>query len=151
MADNILTDDEEKILKVVFSEFIDLDVSVNINTEEISKLKQEISVTGICAICPEITISEKVFCFTGTSSKTTRTEIKIIIEAAGGTFRNSVSKRTDYLVVGNDGNPCWAFACYGRKIEDAVNLRREGHGILIVHENDFWDFFDDLAAGVEDR
>ena len=52
---------------------------------------------------------------------------------------NSVSKKTNYLIVGDDGNPCWAYACYGRKVEKAINLRKEGAQIIIVHENDFWD------------
>jgi hypothetical protein len=51
---------------------------------------------------------------------------------------NSVSRKTNYLIVGDDGNPCWAFACYGRKVEKAINLRKQGTQIIIVHENDFW-------------
>ncbi|GMA55471.1 hypothetical protein GCM10025857_68280 [Alicyclobacillus contaminans] len=46
---------------------------------------------------------------------------------------------TDYLVVGDQGNPCWAFSCYGRKVEKAVKLRKQGRRILIIHEVDFWD------------
>lgn len=37
------------------------------------------------------------------------------------------------------GNPCWAYACYGRKIEKAMELRKKGAQILIVHEADFLD------------
>jgi len=51
---------------------------------------------------------------------------------------------TDYLVLGTDGNPCWAFACYGRKVEKVIQLRKEGHKIILLHENDFWDAIKDL-------
>ncbi len=53
-------------------------------------------------------------------------------------------KNTDYLIVGNAGNPCWAYSCYGRKIEQAVDLRKAGGKIKIVNEIDFWDVLEDL-------
>lgn len=59
-------------------------------------------------------------------------------------FTNNVSKSTDYLVIGAEGNPCWAYACYGRKVEAAVNLRKEGYRIILVHENDFHDAVADI-------
>ena len=90
-------------------------------------------------MCPQLIIPDNLFCFTGVSYKAKRSEIKEIVESKGGKFKNTVVKETNYLIVGNGGNPCWAFSCYGRKVEQAVNLRKAGHGILIVHENDFWD------------
>lgn len=68
----------------------------------------------------------------------------------GGKVRTSVSAKTDYLIVGNAGNPCWAYACYGRKIEQAVSLRKEGVGIMIVNETDFWDAVEDAALVSDD-
>ena len=52
-------------------------------------------------------------------------------------------------MVGNSGNPCWAYACYGRKIEEAVTLRKAGAKVVIVNETDFWDAVDDKLAGIE--
>ena len=54
-------------------------------------------------------------------------------------MRPSVTTKTDYLIVGNAGNPCWAYACYGRKIEDAMNIRKDGGKVQIINETDFWD------------
>lgn len=79
----------------------------------------------------------------------TRKEIADIITELGGTCKSGVSKKTDYLIVGNGGNPCWAYSCYGRKIEDAVNLRKSGAHVVIVNETDFWDVVDDILAGIE--
>ena len=56
-------------------------------------------------------------------------------------------KRVDYLVIGADGNPCWAFACYGRKVEKAVELRKSGVRIMIIHESDFHDAVLDAGKG----
>ena len=64
-------------------------------------------------------------------------------------MRSGVSPKTDYLIVGNAGNPCWAFACYGRKIEDAIRLRKDGAKVVIVNETDFWDAVEDAEAGIE--
>lgn len=143
LADSVLSGDEKKLLKSFFVDFIETNVSVNIDKEEIAKLKSEIHIAGICAVSPEISFLHKVFCFTGMSSKGSRNAIKDTVESNDSIFRDTVSKQTDYLIVGNNGNPCWAFACYGRKIEIAMKLRKDGHGIVIAHENDFWDSLED--------
>ena len=155
LVDGVLSNDEKKLLKVLFSEFINNNVPTNIDKDELSKLRQEINISGICAVCPEVHFSNKTFCFTGISSRTTRDRIKNIIESLNGIFKNTVSKLIDYLIVGDNGNPCWVFSCYGRKIEMAVKLRKNGHSILIVHENDFWDNLDNytdmqIAIGKEE-
>ena len=61
------------------------------------------------------------------------------ITGLGAVFSPNVTSQTHYLVVGAGGNPCWAFSCYGRKVEKAVDARKSGNPILIVHESDFWD------------
>jgi len=144
LSDGKLDESEVKILKAFFSDFIDLKASCNININEINNLKTELNISGICAVCPEVKFEDMSFCFTGASSKTTRSKIKNIVEALNGVFHDNVIKSTNYLVVGDNGNPCWAFSCYGRKVEKAVKLRKTGYGILIIHENDFWDAVNDL-------
>ncbi|NQD67274.1 NAD-dependent DNA ligase [Bacillus haikouensis] len=137
--DGVISEDERHMLKAFFGNFVDTKISYNVNEFEIKTLQGKYSVSGICAVCPEIKFEAKSFCFTGTSSQATRNEIAELITTKGGTFNKGVTKKTDYLIVGGDGNPCWAFSCYGRKVEKAVQMRRDGSGILIVHENDFWD------------
>lgn len=97
------------------------------------------TVVGLCAVCPEIRFPDSVFCLTGSSRKYSRQDFAAVISDKGGTAVNGVSKRVHYLVIGAEGNPCWAYACYGRKVERAVELRKEGHPIVIVHETDFHD------------
>lgn len=57
----------------------------------------------------------------------------------GSDLRGNQHSKLNYLVIGAEGNPCWAFACYGRKVEKAVELRKKGVRVVIVHENDFHD------------
>ncbi len=66
----------------------------------------------------------KVFCITGTFENYKRNDIKEIIEKNGGSFSPSVSKKIDYLIVGNKP---------GSKLQKAEKL-----GITFLSLNDFF-------------
>lgn len=149
LEDKKITQREREALMALFSGVIDFASSYNLSENEFSRLRRKYSIGGICAVCPEISFGGKLFCFTGESYRAKRADIVQVIEQLGGKARTAVSAKTDYLVVGNAGNPCWAYACYGRKIEEAVNLRKEGAGVVIVNETDFWDAVDDALAGIQ--
>ena len=137
LADKKIDENERQMLKEYFNEFVDPSISTTyINNE--NYIKSNISISGICSLNPEVIFSGKRFCFTGASQRTKRSEIAKIIVTYGGVFIDSVSKKLDYLVIGDNGNPCWAYTCYGRKVEQAISLRKEGCPVLIIHENDFW-------------
>lgn len=143
LEDGVITIDERELLKGFLSNFIDLKSSYNLNSNELEHLKNHYSITGICAACQEIDFNGSLFCFTGQSQKAKRQEIADIIVSLGGKFSNHLTNKTKYLIVGNSGNPCWAFSCYGRKVEDAVNRRKAGQNLIIVNEIDFWDCIED--------
>ncbi len=65
----------------------------------------------------------KTFVLTGTLEKYTRTEASDIIEKLGGKTSGSVSKKTDYVLAGEDA---------GSKLSKAQSL-----GITILSEEDF--------------
>ena len=65
----------------------------------------------------------KVFVFTGALKNFTRNEAKEIVEKLGGKVSNSVSKKTDYIVVGEDP---------GSKYEKAKKL-----GLKTINEEEF--------------
>ncbi|KAB7694584.1 NAD-dependent DNA ligase [Plesiomonas shigelloides] len=141
IADRIIDSNEHKALMRFFGEFVSiLDNKTIVNP----LLTNDGDISGLCSICPEIEFSDAVFCLTGTSYKYSRHQFKEVIEAAGGLVSGTVNKSVDYLIVGADGNPCWAYSCYGRKVEKAVELRKKGHSIVIVHENDLHDAIEDL-------
>jgi hypothetical protein len=134
LADHKVDIAEQASLLAFFNEFTDVT-----GPKAASTTMVDLTVTGVCATCPEIVFPQKVFSFTGESERCSRDEFAEIVSARGGMFKNNVTQSLDYLVVGSQGSPCWAFACYGRKIEAAVELRKKGLKIAIVHENDFWD------------
>lgn len=142
LEDWSVSEEETLRLKALLGNFVDTRNSMNISQVEIEHLQEKYAVDGICAREPEISIKGKTFCFTGTSSRAKRDEIAEMITERGGHFNNNVTKKTDFLIVGNEGNPCWMFNCYGRKVEKAVSLRKAGNRIMIVNELDFWDTYD---------
>lgn len=125
--------------KFFFSEFVDIEKSKNISSAELIELKKEITITGICSLDPDVQFEDKLFCFTGISRKAKRADFKNIVESKKGKFSENVRRDLDYLIIGNDGNPCWVYSCYGRKVEQAIDLRKNGSKITIVNELDFWD------------
>jgi hypothetical protein len=136
LEDGKIDPEEHAMLMAFFGEF----VSVLDNRTVFSPhVREGATFFGLCAVCPEIRFPDSVFCLTGSSQKYSRQDFAAVIAGRGGTAVGGVSKKVHYLVIGADGNPCWAYACYGRKVERAVELRKEGHPIVIVHEKDFHD------------
>lgn len=96
-------------------------------------------ISGVCCVDPELIFENRTFVFTGESDKCQRSQLHDMVSKRRGFAEGTVTKRADYLIVCPEGSPYWAFACYGRKVEKAVKMRRDGHRIQIVHERDFWD------------
>ncbi|MBX3630425.1 MAG: NAD-dependent DNA ligase LigA [Nitrosomonas sp.] len=76
-------------------------------------------------------ISGRTFVLTGTLPNMTREEAKAEIEKLGGKVVGSVSKKTDYVIAGNDP---------GSKYEKAVDL-----GITLLDENGFKKLLQSIA------
>jgi hypothetical protein len=72
---------------------------------------------------PILVFPNRTFCFTGASARYKRKDLKATVERLGGKFTNTINRHLDYLIVGTEGNPCWTYSCYGRKIEDAVEFQ----------------------------
>ena len=136
LADGRIDTSEHKLLQNFFSEFI----AVLDNRTIVSpKIVEGASLIGLCSVCPDISFEGSKFCFTGASAKYSRAEFTALVKRLGGVVVNSVSAGLNYLIIGAEGNPCWTYACYGRKVENAVELRKQGARVLLVHEHDFHD------------
>jgi len=140
LTDGKIDEKEQEFLLAFFSEFVSVGETRSISRPPVSSGSK---IQGLCAVAPEIAFKDSLFCFTGASKRFTRRQFENIILELGGHVLGSVTKDLDYLVIGAAGNPCWAYACYGRKVEKAVGLRKEGCRLLLVHENDFHDAVED--------
>lgn len=138
LGDGRIDPGEHKLLMDFFTEFLAvLDERTIVRPIVVAETGKPI--TALCAMEPTIVFSGATFCFTGASAKYKRSQFEQIVRGLGGDPLPGVSAKLQYLVIGAEGNPCWAYACYGRKVEKAVELRRKGVKVVLVHENDFHD------------
>ena len=86
---------------------------------------------------PQIRFQGNVFVLTGRFAFGPRKECQRFTTEAGGTCEDSVTLRTNYLIIGTFGSSDWVESSYGRKIEKAVQYRGQGCQIRIVSE-DHW-------------
>lgn len=87
---------------------------------------------------PHIIVPDNVFVFTGEFIYGTRTACNKAVEAKGGITSSSVTKVTNYLVVGSMASPDWIVANFGRKIQKAAEMMLSGdYEIAVVREQDW--------------
>lgn len=134
LQDGIVTTEE---LNYLYS-FIEMFNGADKSNELITEFFLE---KNIYHIDPKIEFTGKNFTITGVSKKYKRSEIQSKISEKGGFNKGKISGITDYLIVCADKNIQWAFTAYGRKIQDALNFRKNGAPIVIVHEFDLYDHF----------
>lgn len=128
--ENIISADEERILQVneigpKIAESISLFMKDKKNLELIEKLKKAglKFESGENTIKENINITNKTFVLTGTLEKYKREEAQKIIEDFGGKVSSSVSKKTDFVLAGEEA---------GSKQQKAIDL-----GVKIISESDF--------------
>ena len=78
--------------KVFFSNKTNLDV--------LSKLNEELSILNIISINKEGPLKDKTFMLTGKLLNMSRSEAKSLIEENSGSIISNVSKKLDYLIIG---------------------------------------------------
>lgn len=142
LSDGIVEEGERKRLVAYFNQFVDIKDS-EMRTK-LNLLSQNIPINAICSADPKIDFDGRSFCFTGDFKGKTKSQLKEGVEYWGGVFLNDVTKKLDYLIVADNSNPAWAFACYGRKVEKALKYRERGENITIIHEFDYSDIIADM-------
>ena len=105
------------------------------------RLIEQLRAAGLCFESPQTDsdagpqpLAGKTFVVTGTLECGSRDEVHAKIQALGGRVSGSVSKKTDYLVAGENA---------GSKLEKAVAL-----GVAVLDENSFQDL---IQTAVQDR
>lgn len=90
---------------------------------------------------PAVVFPGKMFVFTGTCAFGTRAECTAATVAHGGVVHGTITKHTDFLVLGTYVTDSWIHETYGRKIEKAMQYRDDGLPLAIVGESQW------VAAG----
>ena len=78
---------------------------------------------------------DKVFCLSGNFSIGSKEEISKKLEDLGAVIKKGVSKKVDFLIVGNEDCDAWKYGNYGTKIKKALELQSSGAKIVITSED----------------
>ena len=82
---------------------------------------------------PPVIFAGRAFAFTGKFYSGTREWCEAQVAARGGAIAG-ISRKLDFLVIGEIGSRDWIHSTHGRKIEKAVELRDGGAPLAIVSE-----------------
>lgn len=83
----------------------------------------------------QVQIQNSTFCLTGDFVFAPRSHCEAAIVARGGEVSKSITKKVTYVVVGGLGSSEWKHGSFGTKIEKAIEYKRQGLPLLIVHED----------------
>ena len=81
-----------------------------------------------------IQFAGQLFCFTGKFNSGLRTWCEQQVTDRGGIASGTITKKLNYLVIGDIGNDNWLHSTHGRKIEKAIEYNAAGGNIFIVGE-----------------
>lgn len=121
----------------------------NINLEELFKkrpihaLNVKEIVANVDNIDEDNTIFKMFVCFTGTLSKMVRKDALQLVANLGGYPMNSVTKKTNFLVLGDVDYKESKNNVKSSKYKKAESLILEGSDLLIIDETTFLDMIDD--------
>lgn len=87
----------------------------------------------LCQPAPIVRFEDMVYCFTGTFSFGQRKHCEEAVISRGGTG-GSLTKATNYLVIGAYATESWKHSSFGNKILKAVEMRKSGSPISIISE-----------------
>lgn len=128
LADGVVTESERKHL---------IDTLTQLIGGSLDELAASTPVTGLALdTVDRVDFANALFCLTGDFVYAPREKCVLAIEQRGGVV-GGVTKKLRYLVVGGLGSPEWKHGSFGTKIEKAMQYKRDGLPILIVHE-DIW-------------
>jgi NAD-dependent DNA ligase len=86
---------------------------------------------------PDVVFPGKTFVFAGEMAYGPRRSCEREVTDLGGDCERSVTRRTDYLVIGGLAATDWAQQTFGNMIDEAVQHRERGVSIAIISE-DHW-------------
>lgn len=83
---------------------------------------------------PAIEVPDHSFCFTGKFASGTRSWCESAVIERGGLALPSITKKLNFLVIGEIGSRDWLHSTYGLKIKKALDYRASGVPLSIVSE-----------------
>ena len=151
-SDEIISDSEIKELKNWMSDCVQFQNAYPFN-QILNKLERALSKQEISSVletelleliknffkpdldqCEFVALQDKVFCLTGNFNFGKRGELEKLIVLKQGIVSQSITKKVDYLVLGDKGSAGYKYGKYGSKINKALTMRSNGHKIELLSE-----------------
>jgi NAD-dependent DNA ligase len=127
LRDGFIDNDERTELFDTLKQFAD-------TTFELGEVLKPTTIP-LCSPAPQVTFRGRSFCFTGNFNFGRRPACEQAVTDRGG-FAGSLTKNTNYLVIGAYVTDSWKHSTYGLKIMKAVEMRdNKGVPISIVSEH----------------
>lgn len=92
------------------------------------------STLPLCKPAPIVDFPGKVFCFTGKFNSGTRNWCQAQIIHRNGACASNITRKLDYLVIGEIGSRDWLHSTHGLKIKKAMDYRDSGVPLRIISE-----------------
>ncbi|MGB3425631.1 MAG: BRCT domain-containing protein [Castellaniella sp.] len=86
---------------------------------------------------PIIQVPDHTFCFTGKFASGTRAWCESVVLERGGAAQSNITKKLNFLVIGEIGSRDWLHSTHGLKIKKAVGYRDSGVPLHIISEQ-YW-------------
>ena len=133
LQDGILDDEEE-------SELLALLTGVTGSPEHTAEGTSASTALPLDDPAPRVSFNNEVFCLTGRFASGPRREVEAAVEKRGGHLKDSPTKKTSFLVIGELGSRDWQHSPFGRKIEKAIEYREKGAPIALISEERFFEY-----------
>jgi NAD-dependent DNA ligase len=131
LQDNKITEAERDRLLALLKEY------AGQNFDETGSVESEFSFNSFDDD-PHIIYEGRVFVMTGTFSFGHKEKCHYEVTRRGGICGGTVTKKTNYLVIGDKASKDWIARNYGRKIQKAVEMIESGdYEISIIREKDW--------------
>lgn len=127
LADSVINSEERTHLTGMLQRLVGGSAEELAEATHVSELALDRAVT--------VSIPAATFCLTGDFVFATRTHCESVIQKRGGVASKSFTKKVNYVVVGGLGSPEWKHGSFGTKIEKAMEYKRQGAPLFIVHED----------------
>lgn len=127
LKDGVITEEERTYLIETLRQLIGGELTDLMESTHVTELALDHSAS--------VVIPEKYFCLTGDFVFAPRSRCEKVIQDLGGVVSGSVTKKLTYLVVGGLGSKEWKHGSFGTKVEKAIEYKRSGVPIFIVHED----------------
>jgi NAD-dependent DNA ligase len=127
MADGLITVDERQYLIQTLEDLVGGSFA---DTGAISTTSTRLPINNDV----QIVVPEQSFCFTGQFLYATRSACERLLSNWGGIVVPNVTKKTNYLVIGELASREWKHSSHGLKIEKAIDAQNQGSNIKIIAE-----------------